>query len=156
MALPSERVVTVADAWDQMRKRLTQLRAAAIAVRGRIANGTVNAEDVVDRILVGNERLRRSMASVLTVLQSSECQTYARLQLRDPDYDISAEISAVVSALNAIETWIEANYPKTADGHYDTGSQIDETMNRVVPRIFSAGEMNGLAPLLDDLIILID
>ena len=75
---------------------------------------------------------------------------YAQAQFDDPTYDVAANFTAMVNALNAVVAWVMANFPKDTGGFvqaYTLAANGDR-----VPVTFTSVQTAGLASALNTLI----
>jgi hypothetical protein len=150
MAFPSStgsRQQNLDAAWNSVRSAVTSLKASASAIRTATA---INSQDLIN-LLRTCASVRKSIydASQLTGIQA-----YVRTQLGDPTLDLVGEANALITALDAVTSWIGSNFPKNP-ANYLLNTTMDGNGN-LTYRTFSPTELAPLMPLLDDLLARID
>jgi hypothetical protein len=96
-------------------------------------------------------------AAVISMLQEDASvpgiAAYAQQQFNDPAYNVGAEFTAMVNALQAVVAWVVNNFPKDANG-FLLSHTINANGSRT-PRVFTPAQTAGLTTALNNAIVTI-
>lgn len=145
----------VAKAFEKIDQTVITIKSSAIASRDRAQVGTVTAGDLIDGLL-GN--LSRGKAILDALASIDGLAEYAAAQYADvPGYDIVAQFNAMRTEINTTITFLEANYPKDADGNLKKCSFVGNGSGVLVSYAsFTVNQRNAIVTRLNALIAAID
>lgn len=148
MAFPSSNgsvQVSLAEAWGDARAAAANVKSRAQQASAASSAGTLTG----DQALQLSTFLADSKVQLQRDAAVSGIAAYAQSQVGDPALNVAAEFSAMLTALDAVVTWVVANFPK--DG---TGRLLHQTLTaagRPVSAPFTAAQTAGLRTALDGL-----
>ena len=134
-AIPAER-------YQRAKNLAWQLRQQAISRSANFASGANAAE-----ILAAADNLKAFREGLLQAAATPGIAVYAQAQEDDPTYDVAAEFSAMISAVESAITNIVTSIPKDGDG-YLLINEINPD-GSLTPRQFSGAALAGVISSLD-------
>lgn len=153
MAFPSSNgsvQVSLAEAWADARAAAANVKSRAQQASVASAAGTLTGDAAVS--------LSTFLADSKVQLQRdagvSGIGAYAQSQIGDPTLNVATEFNGLLTALDAVVSWIIANFPKDASGRL-----LHQTLTaagRPVSAPFTAAQTAGLRTALDGLIAAIN
>lgn len=111
-----------------------------------LLSGTVNVNQLFQLI----DNLRAPLGIFNSVASIPGIGAYAQAQFDDPGYDVVAEFTAMVNALQACIDWIVNNFPADAQG-FIQAYKLNADGSRTAST-FSSAQTAGLASALNTLI----
>jgi len=135
--------------YEKAKSLAWQVRQLAANRSGSFASGATAAE-----VLAAVDNLRSLRIALAQVATTPGIAAYAQAQEDDPAYDVAAEFSALLSAVDeAVSTVVNA-VPKDGNGYLLVNNiNPDGTL---VPREFSAGALSGVRTALDAIVAAIE
>lgn len=128
--------------YQQITDEAAEIDRQATSLRAQLAAGNVGSSQIVDwYILLGQSR-----ASLASLVSTPGLAAYAKGEANSDTYDITAEWSAMVAAIDNALSWITTNFPKDGSGYllarqFSNGSVVDRT--------FAPAATAGLRTILD-------
>lgn len=108
--------------------------------------GNVTANQVFQIV----DNLRSPLQIFSQVAAIPGIAAYAQAQFNDPTYDVAAEFTAMVNAVQAVVDWVVANFPKDAGGFveaYTLAANGDRTS-----ATFTPAQTSGLTAAINTVI----
>lgn len=137
---------TLADALANARSAATSIKAQAQALLAQIAAGSTSAAQLI--------AVPGYAAQWVTALNSYAAvpgmQAYAQAQLGNATLDITTAFTNMVSAIQAVASWLTANTPKDVNGNLLV-MQYDANGN-IVYATFTPAQLAGLVTALTGLV----
>ena len=131
-----------------------RLRAAAVNFRDQAVAGSVNTADLQTGFL---SELVNSRIELVVAQTTPGMLAYAKAQFDDPTYDIAAEFTTMMAAMDTIAVWFEANFPTGASGHLESHTFVGDGSGATVSdTITAAGQLTALVAEFNALIATID
>ena len=134
------------DAYQRAKQLAWGLRSVASAAIAETAGGS-NA----DRLVLLLAHLRSLQAQLVDIADTPGIAAYARDQEGDAEYDVAAEFTALLAALDDVGDWIAAAMPKDGSGYLLLWTLDAATGNRV-PRTFTGTQLGALGTKLQTLV----
>lgn len=144
MSFPSSAVVTLEDAFRQLRDIAANVKALSLNIRAQSLTGLLSAP-VIQNYMAGLKSFRSRMSALAG---TTGLPAYAQAQLGN-SIDIIAEYNAMISALDATVTWVAANLPKDGS-NYLLSIQIAAD-GATTDRVFTSANLSGFRTQIDAL-----
>lgn len=126
-----------------------QVRQLAANRSGSFATGA-NAAEVLSAV----DNLRSLRVALVQVASTPGIAAYAQAQEDDPAYDVAAEFSALLAAIDSAVTTVVNAVPKDANGYLLVNNiNPDGTL---VPREFSGAALSGVRAALDAIVAAVE
>ena len=139
----------VISAWLNLRKGMGLYRNILQAAKDDITGGSPTANQIIERLLSAPKVMGLRLANDKARLISPEGVQFIKDQRKDQGYNIVGELAVFENRLEAIDNWLQANFPKNVDGDFDQGTRIDPATGRSASKVFGSGEMDPLIPLIN-------
>jgi hypothetical protein len=117
-------------------------RNIAKRLRDRMLEGAVPGEDILNLA----RQLHESIDLLNQLKQTTGIAAFYREKMSDPAYDVAAEFTATVVAMQAVITNITDTYPKSSNGYDETAKTMGD--GSVSFRSFSTGATAGLRDVI--------
>ena len=131
-----------------------RLRAAAVNFRDQAVAGSVNVADLETGFL---GELVGSRIELERAQNTPGILAYAKDQFDDPAYDIAAEFTTMMAAIDTIAVWFEANFPTGAGGFLQSRTFVGDGSGATVSDTITVpGQLNALVTEFNALIATID
>ncbi len=138
-------------AWNTARATAGNIKTRTTALRTMLNSNTGSSAILTYATFLADARL-----ILQKVATTPGIAAYAQQQINDGSINIAAEFTAMVSALDAVVSWIVTNFPKDGSG-FLLATQFDGANNgRTTDRQFTTVQTAGLRPALDNLLATID
>lgn len=132
----------------------TQLRKEAVAYRAMAVAGSVRAQDLEEGLL---STLVGARPTLLTARDTPGMAEYAKQQMDDRAYNLAAEFTVMMQAIDDTTAWFEANFPTEVGGHLRSKRFVGDGTGALESGVISqSGRLSGLVTVLDALIAAID
>jgi hypothetical protein len=153
MAFPSSvgsKADSLADAWERARAVAASVKQSAQNLNTLSAGGPISGMSIIR--FCGDLADAKDVFTRLAAVPG--LGAYAQEQVATPGLDVAAEFTAMVSAIDAVRTWITTNFPKDGGGFLLAVSF--DANGRTVERTFDTATLTGFRAQLAALIATID
>ncbi len=124
--------ITQEEAWNKLRSSSLFIESQGEQISAESAAGPIRRTEVLDYAF----KLRRAVNNWVVWAAVPGLQDYVRDQIRTPAADIEGEYRAMLSAANAMLSWLDNNLPA---GGYSTRAGGEFTLT---PTTFTTADLN--------------
>lgn len=141
MAFNTNRLARV---YQQITDEAAEIKRQAASLRAQAAAGNVQSTQILDWFI----GLGSSRVTIAALASTPGLADYARNESSNESYDVAAEYTTMLAAIDGSMAWVTTNFPKDGSG-YLLARQFSG--NTIVDRSFNTAATAGLRTLLDSL-----